>query len=73
MKDICEIGLFRIIVEAARQGHYGPFGVIQGCLETGDQERGAAMAVLDQLGVTLSELEGFSRGFIQYQTLKVIP
>lgn len=72
MLQVCNIGLFRVIVEGARQGNYGPFGVIQGCLDTGGQEHAAAMAVLDQLGVTLDELKQFTLGFLQHQEQKVL-
>lgn len=62
----CDIGLFERIVLAARQGNFGPFGIIQACLDMGTQERAAAMAILEQLEVTPDELERFQQGLVQH-------
>ncbi len=73
MLQACTTDLFRPIIDAARKGTFGPFGVIQGCLNTGDQERKQALAILEILGVTEEELATLIRGFAQYQANKRSP
>lgn len=70
MLQICTLDTFRPIVTAARRGAFGPFGVIQGCLDMGDQERTAAKALLQELGVSDAELDQFIRGYQEYQAAK---
>lgn len=71
MLQICTLDTFHLIVTAARRGAFGPFGVIQGCLDMGDQEEcTAAKALLEELGVSDAELDQFIRGYQEYQAAK---
>lgn len=70
MLQICTIDTFRLIVTAARRGAFGPFGVIQGCLDMGDQEHTIAKALLEELEVSDVELGQFIRGYQEHQAAK---
>ncbi len=70
MLQICTLDIFRLAITAVRQGNFGSFGVIQGCLDMGDQERTRAKALLEELGVSDEELIRLTQGYWEYQATR---